>query len=172
MTKRAKARPKKKSDRPVLTKVLRKSPQRASTLVTAAELLGGSRVFKQTPMTGLGFHKALLKGFPVRALIFMLKHMRHITHAKFAEVTGLSLRTAQRRSTSRLNQNQSTQLWRFARVLGLAEGVFGGRDAAEQWLCSPTTTLGGRLPIDLLTVGVGAEIVEDVLRQLARGDCV
>lgn len=129
-------------------------------------------MFKHTPMTGLGFHKALLKGFPVRALTFMLNRMRHVTRVKFTEVTGLSLRTAQRRSTSRLNQNQSTQLWRFARVLSLAEGVFGGQEAAEQWLCSPAKTLGGHSPIDLLTTGFGAEIVEDVLTQLERSDCI
>lgn len=129
-------------------------------------------MFKQAPMTGFAFHKAIQKGFPTRALIFTLNHLRHITHVKFTEVTKLSLRTAQRRSSSRLNQNQSEQLWRFARVLCLAEGAFGEREKAERWLCSPATMLGRRLPIDLLDTGAGAEIVEDMLVQLEGGVCV
>lgn len=174
MTKRAKVRPKRAKNRKPISREDRPklSPPRVNIHEAAAELLGGGRVFKQTPMTGLGFHKAIQRGFPVRALTFMLGNLRHITHAKFAEVTGLSLRRAQRRFSPRLNRDQSAQLWRVARVLGLAEKVLGERDKAERWLCSPAAALEEHLPIDLLDTGVGAEIVEDVLTQLGEGDRV
>lgn len=126
-------------------------------------------MFKKVPMTGFAFHEALLNGLPVTALTFLLKHMTYISSTKLAETMGLGLRAAKRRassSTARLTRNQSERLWIFAKLLCLANHVFGEQQNAEQWLCSPTKDLKGRVPIDLLETRYGAEIVEKLLMQL------
>jgi putative toxin-antitoxin system antitoxin component (TIGR02293 family) len=123
-------------------------------------------------MSGLAFHDAIQNGFPVRALVFMLEHTTHIPPAKFAEVTGVRLRSAMRRPSSpgsRLNQKQSAQLWRLAKVLCRAKEVLGGQKEAERWLCSPAMALDQRAPIDLLGTGAGAELVEELLTRFAWG---
>jgi putative toxin-antitoxin system antitoxin component (TIGR02293 family) len=148
----------------------RSVPLEKDLYAAVAQLLGGTRVFKKVPTSGLEFHDAIQSGFSVRALIFILKHTMNIPPAKFARVMGVSLRAAKQRSsspTSRLNQKQSAQLWRFAKVLCRAKDLLGGQEQAEHWLCSPAMALDQRVPIDLLRTGAGSELVEDLLSRLA-----
>lgn len=148
------------------------APPMPGALSAVTELLGGRRVFRELPTTGIALHEAIRRGFPVRALVYMLDHTTHIPRSKFAAAVGANVYTARQRalsSTARLNQNQSARLWRLARVLRQAAEVLGGRDEAERWLCSPALALEQRAPIDLLRTAVGAELVEELLMRLAWG---
>jgi len=57
-----------------------------------------------------------------------------------------------------------------ARVLRLAERVFGDAAKARQWLDHPRVQLGGRTPRQLLGSEDGARRVEELLAQIDDDD--
>nr|WP_315526791.1 MbcA/ParS/Xre antitoxin family protein [uncultured Achromobacter sp.] len=61
-------------------------------------------------------------------------------------------------------------LYRALRVTWLAELVFGGRDQARQWLCSPKRRLLGRVPLSLCQHGRHAVMIEQWLVNIDEGN--
>ncbi|MCY1375391.1 putative toxin-antitoxin system antitoxin component [compost metagenome] len=57
----------------------------------------------------------------------------------------------------------------YAEVLRQAEEVFGGREAADNWLNKPALGLEGRRPIDLLSSTEGCELVYTFLVRIEYG---
>ncbi|PLC48355.1 hypothetical protein CR159_18630 [Pollutimonas subterranea] len=57
-------------------------------------------------------------------------------------------------------------------VQKLAEVVFGNSHAAQAWLSTPNTALGGCKPIDLCVTAQGAQHVRRVLRAIEFGGVV
>ncbi|KAG0779434.1 hypothetical protein G6F22_010637 [Rhizopus arrhizus] len=61
-------------------------------------------------------------------------------------------------------------LYRALRVTWLAELVFGGREQARQWLCSPKRRLLGRVPLALCQHGRHAGMIEQWLVNIDEGN--
>jgi hypothetical protein len=61
-------------------------------------------------------------------------------------------------------------LYRALRVAWLAELVFGGRDEARRWLCTPKRRLHGRVPLLLCQHGRYAAVVEAWLVDIDEGN--
>jgi putative toxin-antitoxin system antitoxin component (TIGR02293 family) len=59
--------------------------------------------------------------------------------------------------------------WKFAEILARATTLLGSQTAAEQWLEQPAIGLDQRRPIDLMTMPVGLELVEDYLGRIEYG---
>ncbi|HKI64365.1 MAG TPA: MbcA/ParS/Xre antitoxin family protein [Burkholderiales bacterium] len=57
-----------------------------------------------------------------------------------------------------------------AKILQLAERVFGDAAKARQWLERPSVQLGGRTPRDVLGSEDGARRVEELLAQIDDDD--
>ncbi len=57
----------------------------------------------------------------------------------------------------------------MAEILDLAIEVFGSKDTAESWLDQPAIGLGQRRPVEFLTTGAGAKLVEDYLGRIKYG---
>jgi len=76
---------------------------------------------------------------------------------------------AHRETIGTLTPDQSDRLLRVARVLALAEEVFGSQDKAHLWLRRPTTVLAGEAPLEWLDTEEGAREVETVLGRIAHG---
>lgn len=68
-----------------------------------------------------------------------------------------------------LTIEESDRAVRFARILALAESVFGDRDRALRWLREPKVRFGERTPLDLLDTEVGGRVVEQMLHQIDHG---
>ncbi len=58
---------------------------------------------------------------------------------------------------------------RFARLVGGAVATFGDRKKALLWLHRPTSSLGGRAPIELAGTDAGCREVETALGRIAHG---
>lgn len=89
-----------------------------------------------------------------------------------AKIVGLSDRTLARRMKNKdesLSQEQSARALYYAEVLEKAQGVFGTRKLAEEWMIKPALGLDGETPIDLLSNPVGYELVTDFLHRLEYG---
>jgi putative toxin-antitoxin system antitoxin component (TIGR02293 family) len=61
-------------------------------------------------------------------------------------------------------------LFRAARLFGRTLQLFeGDRDAAVEWLTTPQTALGDRVPLDLARTEIGAREVERLVGRLDHG---
>lgn len=56
-----------------------------------------------------------------------------------------------------------------ARLIELADQVFGNHEKAQLWLSIPDTRFGGETPMDMLATKAGAKLVEEMLIQIDEG---
>lgn len=137
------------------------------------DLLGGSDVLRELPVTPLDAHDLILRGLPAAALTHLVDGLEALRDRESLEkAVGMSLRTFQRKKgggPARLSQEQSGRTWRFAEILAKAAAVFGSREDAEGWLERPALGLDGRRPLDLLATPAGVRLVDDHLERLRYG---
>jgi putative toxin-antitoxin system antitoxin component (TIGR02293 family) len=68
-----------------------------------------------------------------------------------------------------LSREESDRAVRLARVLALAERVFGDRARAWHWLRAAKRQFGGRSPIQFTATEAGARLVEELLHSIDEG---
>ena len=149
------------------------SDSRVVELRRVTDLLGGSRVLRQTPRSRLDAHEMLLRGLPGSALTHLVNSLTIIERSTSLEkAVGMSLRTFQRRRDAPLKPltpEQSGRAWKFAEILAKTTLLLGSQEEAERWLERPATGLDQQRPIDLLATPAGVAIVEDFLLRLEHG---
>jgi len=92
----------------------------------------------------------------------------------FSEISSLiiSPRTLQHRKARgvrKLTHDEADRTVRLARILALAEQIFGNRDKALVWLRTPDERLHDRTAISMLDTEIGGRIVEKMLWQIDEG---
>lgn len=114
--------------------------------------------------------RALEVGLPVTELL-VLQASLDVPAERLAPMLGISKATFHRRKKagSRLNPAVSDRVVRFARLLGKAVQVFGGREDAKRWLAAPQFGLGGAVPLEYAKTEVGAREVENLLGRIEHG---
>jgi putative toxin-antitoxin system antitoxin component (TIGR02293 family) len=110
------------------------------------------------------------KGLPVKALNDLARALQ-VDRAVLAEILGISLRTLQRKTggDDRLGPAASDRLARVRRILDLTTHVLGAADKASRWLTSDSRALGGQTPLHMLDTDIGAQRVQQELRQIEFG---
>jgi putative toxin-antitoxin system antitoxin component (TIGR02293 family) len=68
-----------------------------------------------------------------------------------------------------LSRDESDRAVRLARVLALAERVFGERERAWRWLRSKKRRFDGRSPLQFTVTEAGARLVEELLYSIDEG---
>jgi putative toxin-antitoxin system antitoxin component (TIGR02293 family) len=68
-----------------------------------------------------------------------------------------------------LTHEESDRAVRIARILSLAEEVFGDDAKAGRWMRKPKSRFAGRMPLELLRTEAGGRLVEEMLLQLDYG---
>ena len=68
-----------------------------------------------------------------------------------------------------LTPKETERLVRQAKVLAIAEEVFGDKVKAKTWLQKPMKLFDGRSAMDLITTEEGARLVEETLRGIDSG---
>jgi putative toxin-antitoxin system antitoxin component (TIGR02293 family) len=91
----------------------------------------------------------------------------------FSEVHGLVLpaRTLKHRKEKKqaLSIEEADRTVRIARVIALANHVFGNHDKALRWLRRENDRLDGRAPLAMLRSEVGGDLVRQMLYQIDEG---
>src|SRR5882762_8989692 len=110
------------------------------------------------------------KGLPVKALDDLARTLQ-VDRGVLADVLGISLRTLQRKAgdNEHLGPAASDRLARVRRILHLAAHVLGEEDKAARWLTSESRALGGNVPLQMLDTDMGAQRVQQELRQIEFG---
>jgi putative toxin-antitoxin system antitoxin component (TIGR02293 family) len=95
----------------------------------------------------------------------------NVERAALAQILGTSVRTLQRKAedSDRLGPSASDRLARITRILQLATHVFGENDKASLWLTSKSRALDGEIPLQMLDTDIGAQRVQQELRQIEFG---
>jgi putative toxin-antitoxin system antitoxin component (TIGR02293 family) len=90
-----------------------------------------------------------------------------LTFSEVSEIV-ISPRTLKHRRArgEALSHEESDRLVRVARVVALAEEVFGDCEKALLWLRSPDDRIGNRSPMSLLQTESGGRLVETMLWQI------
>lgn len=145
---------------------------------TVASILGGEKELGQKIQNPIDFDTLIKKGIPSRAMYHVKKEF-NLTDEVLALIIGASLRTIARRrkaaetthtvSKERLSPVESDRLYRFARIIALAEEVFESKEDALEWLNGAQHGLGGSVPFKMLQTDAGAREVEELLTRIEYG---
>jgi len=131
--------------------------------------LGGSTVFKRQVQSTEDVRAMIHKGFPYRALEFVLSKF-HLDLPRMSKILSVPPRTmARRKAEQRLSASESDRLARLARILTYASQVFGTEEKASTWLTRPHRILEGTAPIELLDTDLGTQVVETMLGRIEHG---
>ena len=91
----------------------------------------------------------------------------------FSEVHGIVLpaRTLKHRKDKKqaLSVEESDRTLRLARIITLADQVFGNHEKALHWLRGENRRLDGRTPLELLRSEAGGDLVRQMLHQIDEG---
>ena len=91
----------------------------------------------------------------------------------FSEISALviSPRTLKHRKARGevLSHEETDRVLRVARIVALAENVFGNREKALSWLRSKDDRLHDRAPLSMLHTEAGGRVVENMLWQIDEG---
>jgi putative toxin-antitoxin system antitoxin component (TIGR02293 family) len=145
-----------------------------ATSTKVLSILGGEKELGQKIQTPIDFNALIRKGMPQTSLSHV-KSVLHLSDGTLARIIGVSVRTVTRRgggkskAERRLSPVESDRLYRFARIVALAEDVFEDRDDAIEWLNSKQYGLGGAVPINMLQTDAGSREVEGLLHRIEHG---
>ena len=132
------------------------------------ELLGGAAVLESGISSDIELVAAVREGLPAGAMEAIVEKgalsTDEVEHLVLAEGT-----VAERALAEKVTPVESDRLARVARITALANETFGDSAKAARWLRKPARALGGVPPIELLSSGEGARLVEDSLEQIANG---
>jgi putative toxin-antitoxin system antitoxin component (TIGR02293 family) len=145
---------------------------------TVVSILGGEKELGQKIQNPIDFDALIKRGIPSRVMYHVKKEF-NLTDEVLAVILGTSLRTIARRrkatetlhktSKERLSPVESDRLYRFARIIALAEEVFESKEDALEWLNSAQQGLGGTIPFEMLQTDAGAREVEELLVRIEYG---
>jgi putative toxin-antitoxin system antitoxin component (TIGR02293 family) len=74
-----------------------------------------------------------------------------------------------KRRRDRLSHVESERTERLARVVAMAEEVWGDRDQARRFLTAPHPEIGGKTPLDAALTELGARQAEEVMSRILYG---
>jgi putative toxin-antitoxin system antitoxin component (TIGR02293 family) len=132
------------------------------TKVNIGEYIGLS------PKSEFDLAELVEKGLPT-ASIARLKE-EGLTFSEISEIV-ISPRTLKHRKARRepLSHEETDRVVRVARIVALAENVFGNRDKALSWLRSKDDRINDRTPLSMLHTESGGRLVESMLWQIDEG---
>lgn len=164
-------------------------------MVSVTSVLGGEKELGEKVKRAIDFDALIRKGMPW-GVISHIKEEYNLPDEIMAQIIGVSSRTiARRRKTGkvsmksphvivsgkprkgkanlaaveRLSPVESDRVYRFARIIALAEDVFEDKEESLEWLKSPQHGLGGHIPFDMLQTDAGAREVEELLIRIDYG---
>jgi len=108
------------------------------------------------------------RGLPTSRLALLKDH--GLTFTEVSEVV-ISPRTLKHRKArrERLSDQETDRLVRVARIVALADNVFGNPQKALKWLRTESARMGGRRPLSMLRTDAGGRLVESRLWQIDEG---
>jgi putative toxin-antitoxin system antitoxin component (TIGR02293 family) len=120
------------------------------------------------PTSDFDLARIVEDGLPLESIALLRD--KGVTFSEISEIV-ISPRTLKHRKARResLSQEETDRVVRVARVVALAEEVFGSRDKALLWLRTPDERIENRNPLKMLLTESGGRLVESMLWQIDEG---
>ena len=132
-------------------------------------LLGGSETIGQSIESEIDLYELGRDGIPKKALLY-LADKANLSVRAVARILHITERTLQRKSDSDLlSEAVSEHVIQIAEVYSRGHGVFDTMENFQAWIHTPSTALGDRRPIDLLSSRYGAQMILDELGRIEYG---
>lgn len=122
-----------------------------------------------SPRSDLDLAQMVEHGLSTESLTLLRK--KGLTFTEVADLIA-SPRTLQHRKAKGVNHlthDEADRVVRIARILALAEQVFGNLERGLGWLRTPDERLNNRTALSLLQTESGGRLVESMLWQVADG---
>lgn len=120
------------------------------------------------PRSAFDLAEIVEKGLPVDSLALLKE--KGLTFSEISEIV-ISPRTLKHRKArgEHLSHEETDRMVRVARIVALAENVFGVHAKALLWLRSADGRIGGRSPLSMLQTDAGGRLIESMLWQIDEG---
>jgi len=133
------------------------------------EILGGSRVFGRAVTSLLELNDAVERGLPKATLRNVARRVFPDAGEQRAMMHRIVPEATYKRRRERLSPAESERTERLARVVAMAEDVWGNREQARRFLTSPHPEIGGKTPLDAALTELGARQAEEVMARIVYG---
>lgn len=105
-----------------------------------------------------------------KASLMEFIHFLNFTPDQFARLLPITLRTIQRYSSKQtFSPTLSEHIIQLVFLVGKGIEVFGSLEKFMSWFNAPSQALGGNVPIDLVNLKTGAQMVMDELGRIEYG---
>jgi putative toxin-antitoxin system antitoxin component (TIGR02293 family) len=150
--------------KPVVMKTRRRGPRRAKKRPAVFQTF----LTKVTPTAAK--IDVIRSGLPARVVDDMAEYLDVPKHVIFG-VLHTPESTAHKliKDNRPLDSAASERVMRVADIIRMAEGSFGGREAATRWLKTANRGLGGATPLSMLDTEPGAGEVRRILSSIDYG---
>ena len=134
----------------------------AANNVTLEQYIGVS------PKSALNLAEIAEKGLPTGSITYLKQ--KGLTFSEVSEIV-ISPRTLKHRKARRelLSVEETGRMLRVARILALADQIFGNHEKALAWLRQVDERLNERTPLSMLHTEPGGCLVENLLWQIDEG---
>jgi putative toxin-antitoxin system antitoxin component (TIGR02293 family) len=121
-----------------------------------------------TPKSEFDLARIVEDGLPIDSLSLLKE--KGLTFSEVSQMV-ISPRTLKHRKArgEHLSHEETDRMVRVARIVALAENVFGNLEKALLWLRAPDDRIGDRNPLSMLHTESGGRLVENMLWQLDEG---
>jgi len=133
-----------------------------------AEMLGGRTVLHSTVRTWVDLDRVVRAGLPKRSLQLVARRAVEPGASVTAFVYSV-VPPATFKRRSKLSVQASERTERLARVVALAESLWGDESAARAFLNRPHPLLDGETPLNAARTELGARRVERLLHDIEHG---
>ena len=108
------------------------------------------------------------EGLPLDSIVSLKDH--GLTFTEISDII-ISPRTLKHRKSRRelLSNEETDRVVRVARLLSMAEEIFGSRKKALAWLRAKDDRLDNRAPLQMLSTESGGRLIENMLWQIDEG---
>jgi putative toxin-antitoxin system antitoxin component (TIGR02293 family) len=134
-----------------------------------AHILGGERVLRARVRSLRDLERAIQRGLPKRSLVAAVERIATDPGERNELIARIVPTPTFRRRRTVLKPAESERTERFARVIALAEDVWGDQAQARRFLKTPHPLLESRRPLDVARTELGARQVEELLLELLHG---
>jgi putative toxin-antitoxin system antitoxin component (TIGR02293 family) len=121
-----------------------------------------------SPDSALDLAKIAEKGLPTESIAYLKE--KGLTFSEVSEIV-ISPRTLKHRKArgEQLSVEETDRMLRVARIITLADQVFGNHEKALTWLRQVDERLNDRTPLSMLHTESGGRLLENLLWQIDEG---
>jgi putative toxin-antitoxin system antitoxin component (TIGR02293 family) len=133
-----------------------------TNILNMAEFLGIA------PRSEFDLTRIIENGLPPESLALLKKHGLSFTEISEIVISPRTLKHRRARSEN-LSHEETDRMVRVARIVALADDVFGDHSKALLWLRTEDDRIGGRRPLSMLRTDAGGRLIENMLWQIDEG---